>query len=59
MRDQRPQKILKYKSLKIPKAKRVTRIHISKNNRQHNGQQKNYVRTNNYLQNMHIKLNIE
>jgi hypothetical protein len=48
-----------HKSLKIPKAKGVTRIHISKKNRQHNGQKKKYERTNNDLQNMHIKLKIE
>jgi hypothetical protein len=28
-------------------------------NRQHNGQKKKYKRTNNDLQNIHIKLNIE
>ena len=33
--------------------------HISKKNRQHNGQKKKYKRTNNDLQNIHIKLNIE
>jgi hypothetical protein len=41
------------KNLKIPKG--VIRIRISKN-RQHNGQKKKYKRTNNYLQNIHIKL---
>ena len=35
------------------------RIRISKKNRQHNGQKKKYKRTNNDLQNIHIKLNIE
>ena len=45
------------KSLKIPKG--VTRIPISKKNRHHNGQKKKYKRTNNDLQNIHIKLKIE
>ena len=36
----------------------VIRIRISKN-RQHNGQKKKYKRTNNNLQNMHIKLQTE
>jgi hypothetical protein len=39
--------------------KGVIRIRISKKNRQHNGQQKKYKRTNNDLQNIHIKLKIE
>ena len=34
----------------------VIRIRISKKNRQHNGQKKKYKRTNNDLQNIHIKL---
>ena len=34
-------------------------IRISKNNRQHNGQKKKYKRTNNNLQNIHIKQKIE
>ena len=37
--------------------KRVIRIRKSKKNRQHNGQK--YKSTNNYLQNIHIKLKIE
>jgi len=37
----------------------VIRIRISKKNRQHNGQMKKYKRTNNDLQNIHIKLKIE
>ena len=37
----------------------VIRIRISKRNRQHNGQKKKYKRTNNDLQNIHIKLKIE
>ena len=39
--------------------KRVIRIRISKKNRQQHGQKKNYKRTNNDLQNLHIKLKIE
>jgi hypothetical protein len=35
------------------------RIRISKKNRQHNGQKKKCKRTNNDLQNIHIKLKIE
>jgi hypothetical protein len=34
-------------------------IEISKKNRQHNGQKKKYKRTNNDLQNIHVKLKIE
>ena len=34
-------------------------IRISKKNRQHNDQKKMYKRTNNDLQNIHIKLKIE
>jgi hypothetical protein len=39
--------------------KGVIRICISKRNRQHNGQKKKDKRTNNDLQNIHIKLKIE
>ena len=39
--------------------KGATRIRISKKNTQHNGQKKKHKRTNNDLQNMHIKLKIE
>ena len=39
--------------------KGVTRIGISKKNKQNNGQMKKYKRTNNDLQNIHIKLKIE
>ena len=39
--------------------KGVIRIRISKKNRQHHGQNKKYNRTNNDLQNIHIKLMIE
>jgi hypothetical protein len=42
--------------LKIPKG---IRIRISKKNRQHNGQKKQYKRINNYLQIIHIKLKIQ
>jgi len=38
--------------------KGVIRIRISKKNRQHNDQKKKYKRTNNDLQNIHIKLKI-
>ena len=37
--------------------KEVIRIHKSKNDRQHNGQKKKEKRTNNNLQNIHIKTN--
>jgi hypothetical protein len=37
----------------------VIRIRISKRNKQHNGQKKKEKRTNNDLQNIHIKLKIE
>ena len=39
--------------------KGVIRIRISKKDRQHNGQKKKDKRTNNDLQNIHIKLKIE
>ena len=39
--------------------KGVIRICKSKKDRQHNGQQKKYKRTDNDLQNIHIKLKIE
>ena len=39
--------------------KGVIRLRISKKNRQHNGQKKKVQRTNNDLQNIHIKLKIE
>jgi hypothetical protein len=39
--------------------KGVIRICISKKNRQHNGQKKKYKKTNNDLQNIHIKQKIE
>jgi hypothetical protein len=39
--------------------KGVIIIRISKRNRQHNGQKKKDKRTNNDLQNIHIKLKIE
>ena len=39
--------------------KGVIRIRKSKKSRQHNGQKKNYKRTNNDQQNIHIKLKIE
>ena len=39
--------------------KGLIRIRISQNNRQHNGQKKKGKRTNNDLQNIHIKLKIK
>jgi hypothetical protein len=39
--------------------KGIIRIRKSKKDRQHNGQKKKYKRTNNDLQNIHIKLKIE
>ena len=39
--------------------KGTTRIRKSKKDRQHNGQRKKDKRTNNYLQNIHIKLKVE
>jgi hypothetical protein len=39
--------------------KGAIRIRKSKKNRQHNGQEKKYKRTNNDLQNIHIKLKNE
>jgi hypothetical protein len=39
--------------------KGAIRIRISKKNRQQNGKKKKYKRTNNDLQNIHIKLKIE
>jgi hypothetical protein len=43
----------------LPKPKGAIRIRKSKKNRQHNGQMKKDKRTNNDLQNIHIKLKIE
>jgi hypothetical protein len=43
----------------IDDTKAVIIIRISKKNIQHNGQKKRYKRTNNDLQNIHIKLKIE
>ena len=40
-------------------AKGVIRISKSRKDRQHNGQKKKDKRTNNYLQNIHMKLKIE
>ncbi len=44
---------------KFEDTKGVIRICKSKKNRQHNGQKKKYKRSNNDLQNIHIKLKIE
>ena len=43
----------------IEDTKGTIRIRIPKKNRQHNGQKKKDKRTNNDLQNIHIKLKIE
>ena len=51
-----------YKEEELEDAKGVIRIRISKKNKQHNGQKKKYKkykRTNNYRQNIHVKLKIE
>jgi hypothetical protein len=43
----------------LENTKGAIRNRISKKNRQHNGQKNKYKRTNNDLQNIHIKLKIE
>ena len=50
---------MKVKREEFVNNKRVIRIRISKRNRQHNGQKKKDKRTNNDIQNKHIKLKIE
>ena len=50
-------KYVKYEEFENTKG--IIKICISKKNRQHNGQKKKYKRTNNDLQNIHIKLKIE
>jgi hypothetical protein len=45
--------------VEVEDTKEVIRIHKSKKNRQHNVQKKKDKRTNNNLQNMHIKLMID
>jgi hypothetical protein len=52
-------KILYYLQEEFEDTKGAIRIRISKKNWQHNGQKKKYKRTNNDLQNIHIKLKIE
>ena len=47
------------KKEELEDTKGVIRIRISKKNRQNSGQKKKYKRTNNNLQNIHIKLKIE
>ena len=47
------------KQEKFENTKGTIRIRLSKKNRQHNGQKKKYKRTNNDLQNIHIKQKIE
>ena len=51
--------ILKWKEEEFEDSKGEIRIHISKKNRQRNGLKKKHKRTNNDVQNMHIKLKIE
>jgi hypothetical protein len=51
--------VVKHYKKEFEDTKRAIRIRISKKSRQHNGQRKKYKRTNNDLQNIHIKLNIE
>jgi len=51
--------LLKTKTEEFEDTRGVIRICISKKNRQHNGQKKNYKRANNDLQNIHIQLKIE
>jgi hypothetical protein len=51
------EKVMMYEEFEDTKG--VIRIRISKKNRQHNCQKKKYKRTNNDLQNIHIKLKIE
>ena len=48
-----------YTTQRTKDTKGAIRIRISKKNRQHNGQKKKYKRTNNDLQNIHLKLKIE
>jgi len=52
-------KTVQMQARRVEDTKGVIRIHISKKNRQHNSQKKKYKRTNNDLQNIHIKLKIE
>jgi hypothetical protein len=51
--------VVKWVEGEFEDTKGATRIHISKKNRQLNGQKKKYKRTNNDLQNIHINLKIE
>ena len=48
-----------YKKEEFEDTKEVIRIRKCKKNRQHNGQKKKDKRTNNDLQNIHVKLKIE
>jgi len=45
--------------IEVKDTKEIITIHKSKKNRQHNSQKKKYKRTNNDLQNIHIKLKID
>ena len=51
--------LIKYIIEEFEYTKGVSRIRISKKNKHHNDQKKNYKRTNNDLRNIHIKLKIE
>ena len=50
---------LMYSKEEFEDTKGAIRIRKSQKNRQHNGQQKKYKKTNNDQQNIHIKLKIE
>jgi hypothetical protein len=49
----------KFRYAEFEDTKGIIRIRILKKNRQHNGQKKKDKRTNNDVQNIHIKLKIE
>jgi hypothetical protein len=57
--DNRQRLLIIQKKEEFEDTKGAIRIRITKKNRQHNGQKKKYKRTNNDLQNIHIKLKIE
>jgi hypothetical protein len=57
--DDRQRLLIIQKKEEFEDTKGVIRIRISQKNRQHNDQMKKYKRTNNNLQNIHIKLKIE
>jgi hypothetical protein len=55
----RKSRLVDSESEEFEDTKGAIRNRISKKNRQHNGEKKKYKRTNNDLQNIHIKLKIE